>query len=273
MSRQLGHADEPVCLYAILPDVPLEALPMLGLDAQRHLYTLRTKAGLQAIVSRVRAERFNQAALEAGLQDPAWIETHVRAHQGVLDYLVATKQPVLPMRFCTIYRDEAAVQDILAQHAEPLVAELERLRDKQEWGIKLLVDTEGLRAAIRRAPDDQAIEVLQARIAKMSAGGAFLWKKKLDTLVVQKAESMAFTIADLSLSRLSHHASETVTNALPPQRPEVQLNAAYLVEGVKFNDFRRELERLGEKYGTMGIRYELSGPWPAYNFIKLQLDN
>lgn len=250
---------------------------MLGLDTARAIYSLPIKAngtngGLQAIVSRVRASRFNQAALEAGLQDPAWIETHVRAHHRVLDHLLATGQPLIPMRFCTIYRDEAGVQKILAQHAAPLIAELERLRDKQEWGVKLVVDTEALQAAIRRAPDDEAIQVLQARIAKMSAGGAFLWKKKLEAIVAQRAESIGFAIADDTHTRLSHYAEEAVTNSLPPQRPEVWLNAAYLVtSGKVFDNFRDELERLAEEHEPMGIRYELSGPWPAYNFITLKI--
>ena len=274
-------SDESICLYAILPAGLLALMPLAGIDADRPVYILES-SHLQAVVSRVRAARFDLPALEAGLSNPDWLETHVRAHQQVLDSLVATGQPVLPMRFCTLYRDEAAVQSILSAHAEPMRVELDRLGGKQEWGVKLFVHGKMLRATIL-SPDGSSgdwaqndeIMALQTKIDGLSAGAAFLFKKKLAAAVDERAEELAFSIALRSHERLSSCAAEAVTNALYKGKdlPQMFLNAAYLVVEAESAAFFESLGQMDQLYSAAGVRYEVSGPWPAYNFIQLQLDD
>ena len=45
------------------------------------------------------------------------------------------------------------------------------------------------------------------------------------------------------------------------------LDAVYLVEKDKQNDFREAFEHI--KSGPPGLKYLFSGPWPAYNFVIL----
>jgi len=270
---------DPVWVYAILPAAEIEIPSIPGIDQTQPVYVLAGKA-VQAVVSRVQADQFNQSALEAGLQDPVWIDARVRGYQRVLDTLVATGQPVIPLRFCTIYRDEAGVQAVLTAHEPALVAELDRLRGQQEWGVKLFVAQAALQAAILDHhtelgswADDAGLHALQARVAGMSTGAAFLLQKKLDTLVVEKAGDVAAWIVEESHARLSGHAVAATTIALQPNPPGMELNAAYLVAEQELDAFRAELVSLGEEYGEVGTRYELSGPWPAYNFIDLDLSD
>jgi len=270
---------ESICVYAILPVGLLEVMSLAGIDVDRPVYALGG-SHLQAVVSRVRAERFDLPALEAGLGDPDWLETHVRAHQQVLDALVATGQPVLPMRFCTLYRGEVAVQSILSTHAGPMQVELERLCDKQEWGVKLFIDDELLRATILspngRSGDwaqNAEIAALQTKIDGLSTGAAFLFKKKLAAAVDERAEDMAFSIALRGHERLSSYAAEAVTNPLRKELPQMYLNAAYLVVEAESSAFFDVLDQMAERYNAAGVRYEVSGPWPAYNFIRLNLDD
>jgi Gas vesicle synthesis protein GvpL/GvpF len=265
--------------YAILPFGEWEPMPVSGIDADSPVYTL-VSGNLQVVVSRVRAEQFNPATTEAALQDMEWVATHVRAHQRVLDHLVASGHSVLPMRFCTIYYDEAAVHAVLEKHAPSLRAELDRLHHKHEWGVKLFTDIEELQIAILARHialeswiRHSELEAVQARVAAMSIGGAFLFKKKQDAVVAELTNDIAFAVADNSHRRLSDYAIEAILNPLPRQRPKIQLNAAYLVAKASFNRFHSEFERLGEQYQGIGVRYELSGPWPAYNFINVNLNS
>jgi len=274
-----GQEDAHVCVYAILPAAEIEMPSLFGIDPSGAIYALAGNA-VQAVISRVRADRFDQAALEAGLQDPVWVDVHVRAHQQVLDSLVATGQPVIPLRFCTIYRDEAAVRTLMTTYESALTAELDRLRGQREWGVKLFVLQGQLQAAILNHHTDlgswaadAGLQALQARVAGMSTGAAFLLQKKLDTLVAERSGDVAAWIADESHARLASQAVATTTMALQPNASGMELNAAYLVAEQKLDEFRAELERLGEEYGEVGARYELSGPWPAYNFIDLDLSD
>ena len=278
--------DAHICVYAILPASATEIPSIPGIDQSWSTYALTVNT-VQAVISQVQAEQFTQSALEAGLQNPAWIDVHVRAHQRVLDALVATGQPVIPLRFSTIYRDEAAVRAALIAHESVLVAEMDRLRDQQEWGVKLFVAQEKLQAAILSqdsepengtvaqlpgVENDAELRALQSRVAKMSTGGAFLLQKKLDALVAQKADEITAAIAEDSHAHLSGHAVAVTTLALHPNPPGMELNAAYLIAEWKLDGFRAELASLSEVYNGVGVRYELSGPWPAYNFVEMDLN-
>lgn len=269
--------DELIYVYAIVTAGTLVRLPPLCMDRDRPVYTLENE-GLQAVVGRVRAEGFAQAVLQANLQQAAWVETHVRLHQQVLDRLVAMSAAVLPLRFCTIYRNEAAVQRLLADHAGTLRTELQRLADKQEWGVKLFIDANALHDAIGHNPialppwtNQAEIAQLQAQIATVSRGAAFLLRKKLETALGQAVDTLSFGLADDSHRCLTDYAVAALLNPLYPQCPEMHLNAAYLVANEHLPAFQRELARLGERYGAVGVQYTLSGPWPAYNFLRLNV--
>ena len=61
---------------------------------------------------------------------------------------------------------------------------------------------------------------------------------------------------------------------LPLQRPEVSgrdgdmvLNGVYLVADEDHERFHAELEVLEAEFGSLGVELELTGPWPAYNFV------
>ncbi len=268
---------ELVYMYAILPAQALTSLPTICMDDDQPIYVLADEQ-LQAVVSRLRPEVFGEAALKNNLQRAAWLETHVRAHQRVLDHLVATGKPILPLRFCTIYRNEAAAHSMLAAHQAELWTELERLAYKKEWGVKLFVDPEALQLALcdnhpalQIWQGNDEIATLQTQIAHGSRGAAFLLKKKLATALAKAIETTAFALADTTHVRLAQHAVEAVTSPLQQKCPEMHLNAAYLVANTAFAGFRQELDQLGEMYGAVGVRYELSGPWPAYHFLNLNL--
>ena len=57
-----------------------------------------------------------------------------------------------------------------------------------------------------------------------------------------------------------------ITPANPAQSPEMILNGAYLVAAGRDDELRRAAEELRAHYGPDGVTYELTGPWPPYNF-------
>ena len=119
---------------------------------------------------------------------------------------------------------------------------------------------------------DGEIERLRKQIAGMSTGAAFLLKKKLTNLIAERAQTIAFAVADETLRQLSDVAVDSVTSDLPKDRPEVCLNAAFWVETARYDEFMGQLEQLAGAFGPVGVRYELSGPWPPHHFLHLDLE-
>lgn len=269
---------DPVYVYAIVAHDDFPVLPETGIDPARPV-ELMAVANVQAVISRVRNELFNEESVRAGLQNKTWLAAHVLAHQGVMDWLVSTGAAVIPMRFCTLYPDAGALKTSLARHDRALQAELDRLQGKQEWGVKQSVNLSLLQKAIAEGNAglagvemDEAIARQRKQIAGMSTGAAYLLQKRLTTLIAERAQSVAFAIADDTLRRLTEAAEAAVTSDLPQDQPDVCLNAAFLVETARYAEFHTELERLAETYATVGVHYELIGPWPAHHFLHLDLD-
>ena len=49
----------------------------------------------------------------------------------------------------------------------------------------------------------------------------------------------------------------------------IVLSAAYLVELERWNEFAAQVEELGVQ--SPNLRYEMTGPWPPYDFVQMQL--
>ena len=262
-------------VYAILdaaaaqPDKATELPPLEGIDPAYPVYIV-PHMGLRAAVSQVWLSEFGDEALKERLEDLDWVEAHVRRHQTIIETLM--RQAVLiPLRFCTIYRNEARVRDMIAQEHEALTGALARLRGRQEWGIKAFCAEEVLTQKV--AETSQKVQQFKADIAKRSSGAAYFARKKVDELIEQEVERLRDEYAQLSHDRLAKLAVETRINSLQRKestgrQEEMVMNAAYLVAETSWEAFRAELSALEAEYGGLGIVYELTGPWPPYNFCQ-----
>jgi hypothetical protein len=215
--------------------------------------------GAAAIVSRVPLADFGTDALEANLKKPDWLEQKVHAHNAVLAAALEATT-VLPFRFGTIYNDEQHVRAMLAERAE-LADTLTRLRGTVEYGVKVLLDSDVLRARRSQAqPSDPS----------GGSGTEYLRRKQLEKQLDEEARTFASSCAEESHARLAAASQEARAN--PAQHPAVAggqmlLNGAYLVAAGQEQAFRTALEDLRNRFGDDGVTYELTGPWPPYNFV------
>ena len=220
---------------------------------------------LAAVVADVARSDFPQAPLAPGA-DAEWLEAAVRAHEAVLERCLA-HGPVLPMRFATTFRTAADVQDLLDRRGAQFESVLARLGDRCEWGVKALLERSALADWVRsRRPDLLAAETT---IRAKPAGTAYLAQKRLhQEIAAVGAEAVQVYVA-AAHERLARASVETRLLSLPHTQPtkSVCLNAAYLVEASAEDAFRVSVEELNREHAPLGLRYELSGAWPAYNFV------
>jgi hypothetical protein len=212
-----------------------------------------------AVVSRVPLEEFGEVRLREHLGDMAWVEATARAHEGVLEETRA-QATVIPMRMCTVYRSEDGVREMLRREAITLRQALDHLDGRTEMGVKLFADP-------GHAQPEAAPEVEGS-----GAGSAYMERRRRERdraeLAAQRLEEAAAQIHERLL------ACAVDGRLTPPQRPEVSghrgemiLNGVYLVADDALESFRREVAGLGAEFGPAGLELELTGPWPAYNFV------
>ncbi|MDP3046403.1 MAG: GvpL/GvpF family gas vesicle protein [Chloroflexota bacterium] len=247
-------------------------LPAEGIVPQSAVYTV-THRDLLAVVSPVSLVEFGPEALEISLQDIAWAQARVLAHQGILAGLL-DDYALIPFKFCTVYISRQRVQAMLAQHYQALDDTLRRLAGATEWGVKNFCSRRLLVEWIQE--HSEALRPQREAIALTSAGAGYFLRKKLEKAAQREAERVVDACVQVSHTDLGNHARQAVTNpvqspAVHGRKAEMVLNGAYLVDDSNLGAFQTALATLEATYAAQGFAYELTGPWPPYNFAALHL--
>jgi len=198
--------------------------------------------------------------------DATWLERAVLAHEHVLEQCLEPG-PVLPMRFATTLRESDDVLALLRERETEFSTSLERLRGRREWGVKArLRSSEALLRRVRMARADLA--ATEAGLENRSAGAAYLARKRLDQEIGRAGDDLIARLVNGAHERLAAAADDSrLMTSAQPRKERIFLNAAYLVAEAGEQDFRETLDALGAEHAEVGLDYELTGPWPAYNFV------
>jgi Gas vesicle synthesis protein GvpL/GvpF len=239
---------------------PPVAAELTGVDPSQEVSTL-AHGSLEAVVSRVPLDQFGEEELRARLSDMAWLERTARRHEAVLD-AVREQRALVPMRLCSIYREQSGVRMMLEREREELESALDRVRGKAEWGVKVFLSD---------------VEVADAEDDPSSSGGpgmgtAYMERRRREHGERRRAGERVEAACDAVHDRLSAVAVEG--RLVPPQRPEVSghdgdmiLNGVYLVADRDTERFAETVSALTDEVAPLGLELERTGPWPAYNFI------
>lgn len=220
--------------------VPAEATPPRG------TYLIE-RGELGAVASQVSLVDFGEDVLPERLNDRAWLEQQVRRHEEVLQSFV-DRTPVVPLRFGTVYRDVDHVRALLAERDAFFADALERLRGHIELGVKAWYDP----SRVERAPAADGRSYLQRRRSELSAS------KDAFTVVAEAHDRLRALAIDGVVNRPQPHE-------LTGRSERMLLNAAYLVSDGG-ERLASAVRTLNEEHGADGIEFELTGPWPPYNF-------
>jgi len=226
-------SDAVVWIYAVVADQTASRLAEVTGVAGEPVRAVST-AGLSAVVGTVgEATGSPLASLLAGL---AAIETSGRAHHDVIAHL-AQAGPVVPLRFATVYPDDATIRNLLAQRHAELSRMLESFRDKQEWDVKIYIEPwpEGAGAdSSRHLPR---------------------W-----TLAVERAERIARALSGIATKTQRRPASVPLAG----EARRLVVDGAYLLDSRRAQEFASIVETTAAAHAA--LRAELNGPWPPYSF-------
>jgi hypothetical protein len=227
---------------------------------------------LVGVASRVSLAEFDETTLPERLRDAVWLEQNIRAHEQVLERVLEDVS-VVPCRFCTVYRNEAELRRFLAERRDVLQAALDRVHGMVEVGVKAFIDRD--RFAVGRAKHNDVIRQLESRVSAAEGGRGYMERRRLEQLVASELEGFRGEAAGRIHTRLVAVAKDGLPLALQPpelsgREEEMVFNGAYLVPAERGN-FEAELASLAEDLRDQGVDLELTGPWPAYNFVPEEL--
>jgi hypothetical protein len=249
------------------PDLDLREAPD-GIDDAP--LDVETGGSLAALVSRLDSTRYSPAELEARTSDVEWLGPRAVMHDRVLTW-ASDQAPVVPFpMFSALFRDAEGVQAMLRERAGELKDALEVAAKGREYGLRVYRDDRTLLGAV--STFSPRLAEIERTAAAASPGQRYLLERKLDAerkselrrVSEETAREVYGTLAsDAVASRripMPHDATE--------ERAALALNAVFLVAPEAYTSFRASLGRLAARLEPSGFRFEFSGPWPAYHFMK-----
>jgi len=225
---------------------------------------------LAAVACAVPLADYGEGALESRLTDAGWTATRAIRHERAVEHF-ARRATVVPLRFGTIYLSRENVARVLEERRAQLRSALARLEGREEWGLNVYVERARLREQV--ASLSERLREMEEAAAASPPGRAYLLRKKVDALRDEETRAETRRAAAViegelapvcdGVARLRLHKDDA-----GEQQGESAARLAFLVRREGFEDFRAAAERLAERYTPLGFRFELTGPWPAYNFAE-----
>lgn len=226
-----------------------------------------TAHDLAALASAVPLDVYGEAQLAERLSDATWTAVRAMRHETIVEY-VAKRASVVPLRFGTIYLERSSIERMLNDKARELAQMIERLRGREEWGVNVYWDRATLMASITEV--SPRLRELARQAGAASPGQAYLMQKKIEALRADEAKTALKEIIDRLEQTLSEHADEAkrlrILKVEATEHGELKGKFAFLVKRSQFEEFRAAAEGLAAENAAAGVRLELTGPWPAYNF-------
>ena len=234
-------------IYAIITEAPGRTFDGLGIDGLK-VYSIAA-GRVAAVVSdlpcdKVRPERARLAA-----------------HQGVLKNLMTNVTP-LPMSFGTLADSPEAVRKMLSRNQPALLAQLSRVADRVEMGLRVAWDVpiifeyfveihpelrvarDRFLAGPREPTQEQKIEV----------------GRMFDRLLNEDRDAHAAKVEEI----LSPRCSEIVRTKC---RTECEvMNLACLVERAALAEFESSVFEAAKQFDN-NFAFDFNGPWAPHNFV------
>ena len=254
-------------------DLPVKASPEWGLDDAG--VTLERAGGVAALVSVLDADAYGAAALETNTANIEWLSPRALAHDRVLTW-ASDHGPVVPLPMFSIFSGADAVRSMLRQRGAQLSSTLDRVRVGREYALRVYrVDDEVTAALPTLSP---RIRELAESAAAASPGQRYLIERKLAAEQRGEVRAVSQSVADAVVAALQPHALDVARSPIPrfttaegsesAMPGTMVLNVAFLIAPDRLADFQRAVTAIVEREQPHGFRFDFTGPWPPYHFVR-----
>jgi hypothetical protein len=197
------------------------------------------------------------------------IEVHEPTRENVLAHervneTVMRNHTVIPMSFGTVFKTSDDIVELLRSAYGAFRDVLEKMKDKLEFGLKVLWDRDVMIRQIEQ--DDEDVRRLKREISTQKGSTYFArmqYGRLVDAALQTRSERSVVDIFE-QLRDVS-----VASRANKPIGDKMILNAAFLVARDQEAAFDAKVKQIGAQYDKLTFRY--TGPWPPYNFVNIRL--
>lgn len=259
-------------LYGIYPFLAKrKRLSIKGIDGAGKINFLRCK-DIEAVFSEVKLEEFSSEEIRRkAIEDLEWIKNKAVAHEKVIEaVMMGFNVSIIPMKFGTIFKTRENLPTSLRKNYTKFKELLEKLRNKEEWALKVYADAAILASAIKNSSPIFQKKTKEAN--SLPSGKDYFLEKDIEETAFSEAKKTLSNYPALFLKALEPLAEEVKENKvldkiLTQKNEPMIFNGAFLIKKEKNRKFLQKTQKLDGQFKEKGLTLEVSGPWPPYNFV------
>lgn len=188
-----------------------------------------------------------------------FMPAYVLKHEDVVEALMKNFN-ILPFKFFTVFNSNDDILAVMENYYNDFIENLDRLYNKVEFGLKVIWPGKIIKNHISKTYTENNHILPEDSPAK-----TFINEKLKNYRIEKKFIDKANNCVDIINNCFNKFIIEKRIETL--KSTNLLLNASYLVSKEKVNDLQKAFESLIITNG--GFKYLFSGPWPPYNFIRL----
>lgn len=255
-----------IYLYGITSLDRIIDLNIPGIAQESNLYCIEYQ-DIKAVVSNVPLEEYDQDAFAQNVEDIEWLKEKAVLHSNIVNGLFNASRTLIPLSFGTIFLSKENVNHFLMENYHTLKQNLDKINEKEEWGVKLFCD---INKFIETNMDDEKKLILE-QTSDMSTGARYFLQKKLTTNIEDMAKNKVIALSQKLFNELSTKSCERKLNKLLSREAtgvphDMYMNSVFLLNINNLESFEKTIENYKKEYEKTGIHIIHTGPWPPYNF-------
>lgn len=262
----MKNVEGAIYLYCFARSDLSSAIEAKGLDGQSPL-SYQSFLEVTAVIGKVPIEEFIGPEAESRMQDLAWVGPRVCRHEEVIEEIIH-RSPVLPARFGTIFSSKEALECYLKENYGAITKFLDYVADKEEWGVRGMMD----RVKVRGNHFSALLAEQERSLSSLPPGRRYFQEKRLQNDLEKKLNLWLEEVLKKVRNHLSHLAPDyferkVLSRTASGLEKDMIANWAFLLPQKALGNFRARIDQVNLEYDQEGLIFELSGPWPPYSFF------
>lgn len=222
-----------------------------------------------ALVSRLPGSGYSAKDVESSSGEVSWVSPRAMAHDRVLTW-AQEHGGVIPLPMFSLWGSEDALARSLADQAADLTRVFERVSGADEFGLRVHRRDAVMLGAIDDL--DPEIAALRREVRAASPGQRYLLERKLAEQGKSAVRAASQRMAKKIFDELRAFARDALSRPPVPDAGRVPdativLNAAFLVDRKRLDEFRAAVGSHVREYQPRGLAFDFTGPWPPYHFV------
>jgi len=187
------------------------------------------------------------------------------AHEHVIES-VMKNYTIIPMSFGTVFRTDDDIREVLKSIYSSLKDVLKQMTGKLEFGLKVTWDRDRIIEELQR--EHEEIHRFHQELTRKHLQSTYFARMQLGRMIDKALAELAANYV-----REIYDGLRAVCVASRDNKPigdKMIMNAAFLIQKARENDFDAAVNRVAQKFGDR-LNFKYTGPWPPYNFVNIRL--